>query len=333
MTEGSSSTATRVVDSHIHFWDTELLDYPWLRAHPGLDRPFLPAHLDVGDVEVEALLFVQANPVWEQVDDETSWVIGLAGDEPRITAIVAGAPLDRGPAAVAGHLQRLGRTSGVVGVRQLIEGEPAGFAVAPDFVDAVRLAGAQGLVVDLCIHRQQLAEVTRLVEQCPEVAFVLDHLGKPDIAGGELTNWAADLGRLARLDNVSCKPLRVDGRDGRTDQRRRDRRHVPADGPGRLRAEAMHVRQRLAERGPARLLPRMGRHGARRDGGPEPGRAGPSHARHSTFRLSPCLGPRAHAPGPRTADRRVPAPWHASPVLRPTTSGSPPRATSTARTR
>ena len=205
MTDEQTSATNRVVDSHIHFWDTDRLDYPWLRAHPDLQRPFLPTDLDAGDVFVEALLFVQANPVWEQVDDETGWVIGLASGDPRISAIVAGAELNRGPAAVAGHLNRLRLTSGVVGVRQLIEPETTGFALAPDFVDAVRLAGEQSLVVDLCIRWQQLAEVTRLVEQCPEVSFVLDHLGKPDIAGGERASWATDLARLARLDNVSCK--------------------------------------------------------------------------------------------------------------------------------
>ena len=205
MTDEPTSGTTRVVDSHIHFWDTDRLDYPWLRAHPDLQRPFLPTDLEVGDVDVEAFLFVQANPVWEQADDETAWVKALAGHDHRISAIVAGVPLDGGPAAVAAHLQELGRTTGIVGVRQLVQDQRVGFAVAPDFVDAVRLAGAQGLAVDLCIRRPQLDEVTRLVERCPDVTFVLDHLGKPDVAGGEVAAWAADLGRLARLDNVSCK--------------------------------------------------------------------------------------------------------------------------------
>jgi L-fuconolactonase len=31
------------------------------------------------------------------------------------------------------------------------------------------------------------------------VTFVLDHLGKPDVAGGRLDPWRADLARLAKL--------------------------------------------------------------------------------------------------------------------------------------
>ena len=78
-----SDGVTVVLDSHIHFWDTRRLDYPWLRAFPLLDRPFLPGDLDVGDIQVEAMVFVQANPIWKQVEDETDWVIGLGSHDSR----------------------------------------------------------------------------------------------------------------------------------------------------------------------------------------------------------------------------------------------------------
>jgi L-fuconolactonase len=200
-----TSPRLRVLDSHIHFWDTGRFDYPWLRAHPPLERPFLPTHLDVAGVEVEAFVFVQANPVWEQVDDETAWVLRLGADDGRIQALVAGVPLDRGPGAVAPALERLSRLPGVAGVRQLIQDEPEGFAVQPGFVEAARLAGSHGLAVDLCVRRHQLPEVTRLVEQCPDVLFVLDHLGKPDVAAGVMTPWAGQLAALAAQQNTRCK--------------------------------------------------------------------------------------------------------------------------------
>jgi L-fuconolactonase len=52
-----------VVDSHIHFWDTDRFDYPWLQGFTELNGPFVPPHPDVGDVLIEGLIFVQANPV------------------------------------------------------------------------------------------------------------------------------------------------------------------------------------------------------------------------------------------------------------------------------
>jgi L-fuconolactonase len=44
-----------------------------------------------------------------------------------------------------------------------------------------------------------------VVRELPEVSFVLDHLAKPGIAGGEWEPWASRLAELARQPNVSAK--------------------------------------------------------------------------------------------------------------------------------
>ena len=56
------TTAQAVVDSHIHLWDADRFDYPWLQGFTEVNRLFVPADLDVGDVLIEGLIFVQANP-------------------------------------------------------------------------------------------------------------------------------------------------------------------------------------------------------------------------------------------------------------------------------
>ena len=232
------TTAQAVVDSHIHFWDTGRFDYPWLQGFSELNRPFVPADLDVGEVQVEALIFVQANPVWDVVDQETAWVQHLREGDRRIQALVAGVPLDRGAAAVNASLERLSHEPGVAGVRQLIQDEPEGFALQARFVDAVRLAGQFGLTVDLCVRSNQIAEVTKLAELCPEVIFVLDHLGKPDVAAGQWTGWLQDIKAMAQLDNVRCKLSGLtteadEGTRGTDNIRRYLRAAVDAFGPDR----------------------------------------------------------------------------------------------------
>jgi L-fuconolactonase len=57
------TTTQAVVDSHTHVWDTDRFDYPWLQGFTELNGPFVPPHPDVGDVLIEGLIFVQANPV------------------------------------------------------------------------------------------------------------------------------------------------------------------------------------------------------------------------------------------------------------------------------
>jgi L-fuconolactonase len=43
------------------------------------------------------------------------------------------------------------------------------------------------------------------VRALPQVRFVLDHLGKPEIRKGKLEPWREQLLRLAALPNVCCK--------------------------------------------------------------------------------------------------------------------------------
>lgn len=60
------------------------------------------------------------------------------------------------------------------------EAEPD-FCLRPDFVAGVRLLAEYNLSFDLCIKHWQLPSVVELVRRCPDTAFILDHLGKPDI--------------------------------------------------------------------------------------------------------------------------------------------------------
>jgi L-fuconolactonase len=94
----------------------------------------------------------------------------------------------------------------VKGVRRLIQGEPdPEFCLRPRFVRGVQLLADYGLSFDLCITHEQLAATIGLVAQCPEIAFVLDHIGKPDIRAGLLDPWREQIAQLATYPNVSCK--------------------------------------------------------------------------------------------------------------------------------
>ena len=69
----------------------------------------------------------------------------------------------------------------------------------------MRLLARHGMTMDLCLRRHQIAEVTALVRDVPEVTFVLDHLGKPRVAATLDAAWARDIRGLAALPNTYCK--------------------------------------------------------------------------------------------------------------------------------
>lgn len=198
-----------LIDSHVHLWDTARLDYPWLTGIPAIDSPHLPGeYRDASEgYDVEKLVFVQCDVADGQSRDEVRWISELAEtDEPRIAGIVAWAPVAEG-SAVAPELEWLATMPLVGGVRQLIQPEADNaFCAKPDFVRGVQLVGQAGLSFDLCIKGDgQFASVLALVEQCPDVRFVLDHIGKPFIAEGIVEPWAGYIGQLAEASNVFCK--------------------------------------------------------------------------------------------------------------------------------
>jgi predicted TIM-barrel fold metal-dependent hydrolase len=83
--------------------------------------------------------------------------------------------------------------------------EPDEFSSQPRFVENVRRLGPLGLTFDLCFLSRQLPYALALVRACPDVRFILDHCGVPDIQGEGLDPWRARIRELAAEPNVACK--------------------------------------------------------------------------------------------------------------------------------
>jgi len=181
---------------------------PWLDGIAALNRPFGPAEYaaHTAGLAIDSFVYVQVDVAPAYGLTEARVVAGLAAAEPRLRAIVAYAPLEDGR-RVRSYLDDLVRVSPLVrGVRRLTQGEPdPAFCLRPDFVAGVRQLADYGLTCDLCIHHPQLGPTVELVRQCPEVSFMLDHIGKPGIKDGLAEPWRAQLAELASLPNVVCK--------------------------------------------------------------------------------------------------------------------------------
>lgn len=196
------------IDAHVHFWDPRELRYPWLEGMPALARAFTPAEYardaQGAAAEIDAVLVVEGNCLPEQCLREVEQLESLARGPVPIAGVVAFVDLGDGPRRDQ-VLDALARSPLVTGVRQNIQGEPAGFCLRPTFVEGVQAVGARGLVFDLCATHDQLGEVAELVRRAPGTRFVLDHCGKPAIRERRLDPWRADIARLAGRDDVWCK--------------------------------------------------------------------------------------------------------------------------------
>ncbi|HZB96549.1 MAG TPA: amidohydrolase family protein, partial [Herpetosiphonaceae bacterium] len=129
-----------------------------------------------------------------------------AREDPRLQGIVAWAPLEYGERARAFLEALVAVDPRIKGVRRIVQSEPeVDFCLRPDFVRGVRLLPEYGLSCDICIRHPQLASTIKLVRQCPETSFILDHIGKPNIKDHVLDPWWEEMRELASLPNVICK--------------------------------------------------------------------------------------------------------------------------------
>ena len=199
--------ALSIVDSHVHLWNPAQLRYPWLDELPALNRAVLPEDFVAASTpaDVRTLIFVESGCEPAQSLAEVDWVAALAKQEPRLKGVVAHAPLEKGESVRAG-LDALASRQLVRGVRRNLQSErDAEFCLQPEFVAGVKMLAEFGFTFDACIRHEQLRRLVELAARVPEVTFVLDHFGKPDVRGRKTEPWAADLKALAALPNVVCK--------------------------------------------------------------------------------------------------------------------------------
>ena len=196
-----------IVDSHLHVWDPDYLRYPWLDEIPLLNRSYLMEDYDeaTDGLSIEKLVFLQCECLPAQCEQEAQWVTQLAAEDSRIQGIVPWAPLEKGEEARA-IVERFSENSLIKGIRRIIQFEDDdSFCLQPDFVRGVQMLAEYDLSFDICIDYSQLANTIKLVEQCPQVQFIFDHIGKPGIKNKLLDPWRAQVRELAQHQNVFCK--------------------------------------------------------------------------------------------------------------------------------
>ena len=193
------------VDAHQHYWSLQRGDYAWLTQCEGtLYRDFMPEDLrgQLGDCAVRATVLVQA----AATEAETRFLFGLARDHASIAGIVGW--VDFAASDVADRVRRLVREGDgkLKGVRPMIQDISDPLWLADASLDAAFDAILEnGLAFDALVTPRHLQVLERRLRRHPTLRAVLDHAGKPDIAGGAFEPWARQIEQLARSTSLHCK--------------------------------------------------------------------------------------------------------------------------------
>ncbi|MEM7566134.1 MAG: amidohydrolase family protein [Pseudomonadota bacterium] len=198
-----------IIDAHVHLYDPARIAFPWMEKAPQLKVPHLRPEFEAASrgLEVGGAVFVEVNAGPGEHLKEFAFVTELAKTVPWLKAAVVSMPLEEGPDAVMADLEAYADQPLARGVRRLIQGhvDEPGWAVREPFVAGVQALARFDLSFDICILHPQMGDAIELVRRCPDVRFVLDHIGKPGIRDGLMEPWRAQIRELAALPNVWCK--------------------------------------------------------------------------------------------------------------------------------
>jgi predicted TIM-barrel fold metal-dependent hydrolase len=197
----------RLIDTHQHLILRRTIGYDWAETKPALaGRDFTREDYGVlvAGTGVRATVFMETGVNDADYRTEARLVAGMIGGGalPMLGQIASCRPeTDEGFQDWLDECRGLG----VVGFRRITHEIDDGVSQTETFRANLRRIGAMGWPVDLCFLARQHGIAEALVRACPEVRFVLDHCGVPDIAGGDFAVWRVSMARLAALPNLWVK--------------------------------------------------------------------------------------------------------------------------------
>ncbi|CAM2146635.1 L-fuconolactonase [Pararobbsia alpina] len=198
-----------IVDTHLHLLYPDRIRYPWVSSAPALQGE---SSIEMYEALVRPLGVVSALMMEVDVDErDIEAEIDLVGelvarDDTFVEGMIAACRPEQTVKEFASFVDGLAARPFVKGLRRILHQSPDTLSASSPFAENLNRLASGGYSFDLCVLACQLAPVAvPLVRQCPDLTFILDHCGVPDIAGGALESWRQDMRAVAALPNVNCK--------------------------------------------------------------------------------------------------------------------------------
>src|SRR6187551_1467077 len=190
------------VDAHQHFWRYEPAKESWITdAMSVIKRDFLPADLKpiLTKHNFDGCIAVQV----DQSEQETHSLLFHSDHHDFIKGVVGW--VDLMSPDLRDRLDYFSQFKKLKGIRHIIQSEPSGFMLRPEFIRGVKILQEYNLAYDLLIYHHQLEEALLFVQQFPNLKIVIDHMAKPSIRTKEKTHWELSMAAMATFENVHCK--------------------------------------------------------------------------------------------------------------------------------
>ena len=200
-----------MIDTHQHLIYPEKFNYSWTKDIPALQGAFRleQYHEAIGLASIEGTLFMEVDVDEASSADEARFFCDLADTATnRILGVIAAARPEKD--GFEDYLDSIAHKR-LLGIRRVLHTQPDELLTGSLFQKNIRALAGRNLTFDLCVLQRQLPLALELVQSAPEVSFILDHCGVPDIAsnnppeGEGWLHWKSSIHRLAALPNVFGK--------------------------------------------------------------------------------------------------------------------------------
>src|SRR5438309_6686839 len=191
------------IDAHHHLWTLSRGDYGWLTPDLApIYRDFclsdLAPHLSAADIE--GTILVQAAPT----EAETMFLLDIAENADLVRGVVGWTDFDAADGVA--RIEALAGRKLLVGLRPMVQDIPDDdWLLRPALAPLLAAMARNGLVFDALVLPRHRPRLLRLVDDHPNMQFVLDHCAKPRLATGEIADWHGDIALLAERPNIVCK--------------------------------------------------------------------------------------------------------------------------------
>lgn len=191
------------IDSHQHFWLLSRGDYGWLTKELApLYRDFLPDDLFPHLIRagIHQTILVQAAPSLQ----ETHYLLHLAEETDFISGVVGWVDMEKPTAP--NMLETLAAHPLFRGLRPMLQDLPnPTWMLQPQLEPVYDRLTDLGLSFDALVKPQHLANLYTLLRRHPQLAVVIDHGAKPDIANNVFQPWADEMEAIAANTGAYCK--------------------------------------------------------------------------------------------------------------------------------
>lgn len=192
------------VDAHHHVWSLARGDYGWLTpALAPIHRDFALADLAPlrEQAGVTATVLVQAAPTVA----ETQYLLDVAKGSGGLVKGVVGW-VDFAARDAIPTLTRLARNPLLKAVRPMLQDLPdPAWILRAEVGRTLAALPRLGLRFEALVTSDELPALLRMLERHPDLAVVVDHGAKPDIAHAQWEPWARLIRAVAANPRVRCK--------------------------------------------------------------------------------------------------------------------------------